>query len=62
MSTSTVTTGKSKTTKVVPISAKVVLNKNKNKKNNMKTKNDLKKLRKSKIFRSLGDAFDYFSD
>ena len=49
-------------TKVVP------QNKNKNSKINkinntkFKIKTDLDKLRKSKQFRELGDAFDYFSD
>tara|TARA_B000000477_G_C6074520_1_gene220275 strand:+ start:756 stop:1010 length:255 start_codon:yes stop_codon:yes gene_type:complete len=48
------------TTKVVPIK------KNKKKKNNKRSKSkiqdDLDRLRKSRQFRDLGDALDYFSD
>jgi hypothetical protein len=53
------------TTKVVPIK-KNEKKKNKNKKNNKRSKSkiqdDLDRLRKSRQFRDLGDALDYFSD
>ena len=47
-------------TKVVPQNKRIKIEKTKNKK--FKTKIDLNKLRKSKPFRELGDALDYFSD
>lgn len=57
------------TTKVVPIKKnekKKNNKKNKNKKNNKRSKSkiqdDLDRLRKSRQFRDLGDALDYFSD
>tara|TARA_Y100000591_G_scaffold320522_1_gene334076 strand:+ start:1769 stop:1957 length:189 start_codon:yes stop_codon:yes gene_type:complete len=47
-------------TKVVPENKHIKIEKTNNKK--FKHKTDLSKLRKSKPFRDLGDAFDYFSD
>ena len=48
------------TTKVVPQNKRIKIEKTNNQK--FKTKIDLNKLRKSKPFRELGDALDYFSD
>tara|TARA_Y100000356_G_C11179960_1_gene246281 strand:+ start:623 stop:796 length:174 start_codon:yes stop_codon:yes gene_type:complete len=50
-----------KTTSNKKVPSKTATNKNK-KKNKSATVISLKKLRKSKEFRDLGDAFDYFSD
>tara|TARA_B100002051_G_C16570606_1_gene552368 strand:+ start:629 stop:802 length:174 start_codon:yes stop_codon:yes gene_type:complete len=50
-----------KTTSNKKAPSKATINKNK-KKNKSATVISLKKLRKSKEFRDLGDAFDYFSD
>ena len=47
-------------TKVVPQNKSIKIEKTNNQK--FKTKIDLNKLRKSKPFRELGDALDYFSD
>ena len=47
-------------TKVVPENKRNKIEKTNNKK--FKPKTDLNKLRKSKPFRELGDALDYFSD
>ena len=47
-------------TKVVPENKRIKIEKTNNQK--FKPKTDLNKLRKSKQFRELGDAFDYFSD
>ena len=47
-------------TKVVPENKRIKIKKTNNQK--FKHKIDLNKLRKSKPFRELGDALDYFSD
>ena len=48
------------TTEVVTQNKRIKIEKTNNQK--FKTKIDLNKLRKSKPFRELGDALDYFSD
>ena len=54
MSSNTTTTTTNNNTKVFPMK--------KNNKKKSKVQDDLDRLRKSKHFRALGDAFDYFSD
>lgn len=57
-STTTINTTTTKIIKLVPRKKHVKMKTTNYKK--IKIKNDLNKLRKSKIFRELGDAFDYF--
>ena len=58
--TSSSTLSADNATKVVPENKRIKIEKTNNQK--FKPKTDLNKLRKSKQFRELGDAFDYFSD